>query len=208
TADEIRQIEEIVNREILANTATQADIMELEAAQKSGAVMLFGEKYADEVRVLTIGTSKELCGGTHVARTGDIGLFKIVSEGGVAAGIRRVEAITGENALRYLQEQERRVAGLSAAMKVQPDEVVSRVAGIIDNVRALEKEIARLKSKLASSQGDDLAGKAVEVGGIKVLAATLEGADVPTLREAMDKLKDKLGSAAIVLASAGDGKVS
>ncbi|MDX5364167.1 MAG: alanine--tRNA ligase [Pseudazoarcus pumilus] len=208
TADEIRQIEEIVNREVLANTATHAELMALDAAQQSGAVMLFGEKYADEVRVLSIGTSKELCGGTHVARTGDIGLFKIVSEGGVAAGIRRVEAITGENALRYLQEQERRVAGLSAAMKVQPEEVVSRVAGIMDNVRALEKEIARLKSKLASSQGDDIASRAVEVGGAKVLAATLDGADVPTLREAIDKLKDKLGSAVVVLGSAVDGKVS
>ncbi|MBA4742217.1 MAG: alanine--tRNA ligase [Azoarcus sp.] len=208
SAEEIREVEEIVNREVLANTATQAEIMELEAAQKSGAVMLFGEKYADEVRVLSIGTSKELCGGTHVKRTGDIGLFKIVSEGGVAAGIRRVEAITGDNALRYLQEQERRVHGLSAAMKVQPDEVVERVAGIMDNVRALEKEIARLKSKLASSQGDDLAGQAVDIKGVKVLAATLDGADVPTLREAMDKLKDKLGSAAIVLGSTGEGKVS
>ena len=208
SAEEIREVEEIVNREVLANTATHAELMALDAAQQSGAVMLFGEKYADEVRVLSIGTSKELCGGTHVARTGDIGLFKIVSEGGVAAGIRRVEAITGENALRYLQEQERRVQGLSATMKVQPDEVVSRVAGILDNVRALEKEIARLKSRLASSQGDDLAGQAFEIGGAKVLAAMLEGADVPTLREAMDKLKDKLGSAAIVLASAGEGKVS
>jgi alanyl-tRNA synthetase len=208
TAEEIREVEEIVNREVLANTATHAELMALEAAQQSGAVMLFGEKYADEVRVLSIGSSKELCGGTHVARTGDIGLFKIVSEGGVAAGIRRVEAITGENALRYLQEQERRVQGLSAAMKVQPDEVVSRVAGIMDNVRALEKEIARLKSKLASSQGDDLAAKAIEVSGARVLAATLDGADVATLREAMDKLKDKLGSAAIVLASGAGGKVS
>src|SRR5690606_2677359 len=208
SAEEIREVEEIVNREVLANTATHAELMALDAAQQSGAVMLFGEKYADEVRVLSIGTSKELCGGTHVARTGDIGLFKIVSEGCVAAVIRRVEAITGENALRYLQEQERRVQGLSATMKVQPDEVVSRVAGILDNVRALEKEIARLKSRLASSQGDDIAARAVEVGGVKVLAATLEGADVATLREAMDKLKDKLGSAAIVLGSAAEGKVS
>ncbi len=208
SAEEIREVEEIVNREILANAATQAEVMALEAAQKSGAMMLFGEKYADEVRVLSIGSSKELCGGTHVARTGDIGLFKIVSEGGVAAGIRRVEAITGENALRYAQEQERRVHGMSALLKVQPDEVAERVAGILDNVRALEKELARLKSKLAASQGDELVNQAVEVGGIKVLAAVLEGADVPTLRDTMDKLKDKLKSAAIVLASVADGKVS
>ncbi|MHB8785909.1 MAG: alanine--tRNA ligase [Thauera sp.] len=208
SAEEIREVEEIVNREVLANAATQAEVMALEAAQKSGAMMLFGEKYADEVRVLSIGSSKELCGGTHVSRTGDIGLFKIVSEGGVAAGIRRVEAITGENALRYAQEQERRVQGMSALLKVQPDEVAERVAGILDNVRALEKELARLKGKLAASQGDELLSQAVEVGGIKVLAALLEGADVPTLRDTMDKLKDKLKSAAIVLASVGEGKVS
>jgi alanyl-tRNA synthetase len=213
TPEEIREVEEIVNREVLANAATEAAVMALDDAQKSGAMMLFGEKYADEVRVLSIGTSKELCGGTHVARTGDIGLFKIVTEGGVAAGIRRVEAVTGENALRYAQEQERRVHGVSALLKVQPDEVAERVAGILDNVRALEKELARLKSKLASSQGDDLASQATDVKGpdgsqIRVLAATLDGADVPTLRETMDKLKDKLKSAAIVLASVADGKVS
>ncbi|MDI3515825.1 MAG: alanyl-tRNA synthetase, partial [Rhodocyclaceae bacterium] len=208
SAEEIREVEEIVNREILANTDTKAELMGLEAAQKTGAMMLFGEKYGDEVRVLSIGSTRELCGGTHVARTGDIGLFKIVSEGGVAAGIRRVEAITGENALRYAQEQERRVQGMSALLKVQPDEVAERVAGILDNVRALEKELARLKSKLAASQGDELVGQAVDIKGVKVLAATLEGADVPTLRDTMDKLKDKLKSAAIVLASVGDGKVS
>ena len=208
TAEEVREVEELVNAEILANTATEARVMSLDEAQKSGAMMLFGEKYGDEVRVLAIGSSKELCGGTHVGRTGDIGLFKILSEGGVAAGVRRVEAVTGANALRYVQEQERRVQGISALLKAQPDEVAERVAGIMDNVRSLEKELARLKSKLASAQGDDLAGQAVEVAGAKVLAATLEGADVPTLRETLDKLKGKLGSAAIVLASVSDGKVS
>ncbi|MBC9073779.1 alanine--tRNA ligase [Thauera sp. CAU 1555] len=208
TAEEIREVEELVNAEILANSATEARVMALDDAQKSGAMMLFGEKYGDEVRVLSIGSSKELCGGTHVARTGDIGLFKIVVEGGVAAGVRRVEAITGTNALRYAQEQERRVQGMSALLKVQPDEVAERVAGILDNVRALEKELARMKSKLAASQGEDLAAQAVEVKGARVLAATLDGADVPTLRETMDKLKDKLKSAAIVLASTADGRVS
>jgi len=213
TAEEIREVEELVNLEILANAATEARVMALEDAQQSGAMMLFGEKYADEVRVLTIGTSKELCGGTHVARTGDIGSFKIVSEGGVAAGIRRIEAITGANALRYAQEQERRVQGISTLLKVQPDEAAERVAAILENVRALEKELARLKSKLAASQGDELASQAAEVEGagggrIRVLAAMLEGADVPTLRETMDKLKDRLKSAAIVLASVADGKVS
>ena len=208
SAEEIREVEEIVNREILANSATHAEVMALEAAQQSGAMMLFGEKYAEQVRVLSIGSSKELCGGTHVARTGDIGLFKIVTEGGVAAGIRRVEAVTGENALRYLQEQERRVQGMSALLKVQPDDVAERVAGILDNVRALEKELARLKGKLAASQGDDLASQAVDIKGVKVLVATLEGADVPALRDTMDQLKGKLKSAAIVLAAVSEGKVS
>ena len=208
SAEEIREVEELVNAEILANSATRAEIMSMDAAQKTGAMMLFGEKYGDEVRVLSIGSSTELCGGTHVARTGDIGLFKIVAEGGVAAGVRRVEAVTGANALRYLQEQERRVQGMSALLKVQPDDVAERVAGILDNVRSLEKEIARLKSKLASSQGDELSAAAKDVKGCKVLAVTLEGADVPAMRETMDKLRDKLGSAAVVLASVKDGRVT
>ena len=208
TAEEIREVEEIVNAEILANAATEAKVMALADAQNTGAMMLFGEKYADEVRVLSIGSSKELCGGTHVARTGDIGLFKVVSEGGVAAGVRRIEAITGHNALAYVQEQATHVAGISAMLKTQPDDIAERIAGMIDNVRALEKEVARLKSKLAASQGDDLVSQAVDVQGAKVLAATLAGADVATLRETMDKLKDKLKSAAIVLASVADGKVT
>ena len=206
--EEIREIEELVNAEILANVATEARVMPIDEAQKSGAMMLFGEKYGDEVRVLAIGSSKELCGGTHVARTGDIGLFKIVSEGGVAAGVRRIEAVTGANALRYAQEQERRVQGISALLKVQPDEVAERIAGILDNVRTLEKELARMKSRLAASQGDDLVAQALDVKGAKVLAATLEGADVATLRETLDKLKDKLKSAVIVLASVAEGRVS
>ncbi|MCK0512179.1 alanine--tRNA ligase [Aromatoleum buckelii] len=206
--EEIREVEELVNAEILANIATEARVMSIDDAQKSGAMMLFGEKYGDEVRVLAIGSSKELCGGTHVTRTGDIGLFKIVSEGGVAAGVRRIEAVTGANALRYAQEQERRVQGISALLKVQPDEVAERIAGILDNVRALEKELARMKSRLAASQGDELVAQAVEVRGAKVLAAMLEGADVATLRETLDKLKDKLKSAVIVLAAVADGRVS
>ena len=208
TAEEIREVEEIVNAEILANAATRAEIMALDDARSTGAMMLFGEKYGDEVRVLSIGSSTELCGGTHVARTGDIGLFKIVMESGIAAGVRRVEAITGANALRYVQEQERRVQGMSALLKVQPDDVAERVATIMDNVRTLEKELQRLKSKLAAGRGDDLVAQAVELPGCKVLATTLEGADVPTLRETVDKLKDKLGSAVIVVASVADGKVS
>jgi alanyl-tRNA synthetase len=208
SAEEIREVEEIVNNEILTNAATDSRVMPIEDAQKSGAMMLFGEKYGDEVRVVGIGSSKELCGGTHVARSGDIGLFKILSESGVAAGVRRVEAVTGANALRYMQEQERQVLGVAALLKAQPADVGERVAGMLDSLRSLEKEVARLKAKLASGQGDDLAGQAVEVKGIRVLAAVMDGADVPALRETMDKLKDKLKSAAIVLAAVSDGKVS
>jgi alanyl-tRNA synthetase len=208
TVADIREVEELVNAEILANNATTARVVALEEAQQLGAMMLFGEKYGDEVRVLDIGSSRELCGGTHVARTGDIGLFKIVAEGGVAAGVRRIEAVTGEGALHYLQDQERRVQALSALLKVQPDEVGERVEQMLDNVRTLEKELARFKSKLAASQGDDLAAQAVSINGAQVLAATLSGADPTRLRETLDQLKDKLKSAAIVLASVADGKVS
>ncbi|MCA3192730.1 MULTISPECIES: alanine--tRNA ligase [unclassified Cupriavidus] len=208
TDDQIRQIEEIVNAEILSNAPTVAAVMPFDDAVKSGAMALFGEKYADDVRVLSIGTSKELCGGTHVTRTGDIGLFKIVVEAGVAAGIRRVEAITGDNALHYLQSLDARLNEAAAALRAQPSEIVPRIGQVQDQVRALEKELEKLKSKLASSQGDELASQAVDIKGLKVLAAQLEGADVKTLRETMDKLKDKLQSAAIVLAAVADGKVS
>ncbi|MFZ6746584.1 alanine--tRNA ligase [Undibacterium sp. JH2W] len=208
TADEIRQVETIVNREILANAATQAQVMGYDDAVKHGAMALFGEKYGDEVRVLDIGTSRELCGGTHVSRTGDIGLFKIVAEGGVAAGIRRVEAVTGEVALTLVQNLNSRINEAAAALKTQPEELTLRIGQVQDHVKALEKELATLKSKMASSQGDDLVNQAVDVKGIKVLAATLEGADVTALRETMDKLKDKLKTAAIVLAAVNDGKVS
>jgi len=205
---EIRKVEALVNAEILANAATEARVMPLEDAQKTGAMMLFGEKYADEARVLTIGSSKELCGGTHVERTGDIGLLKIVSEGGVAAGVRRVEAVCGDVALAWLDAQQSTLAEVTAALKAQPNEVVAKVTQVVDQLKSLEKELARLKSKLASSQGDDLAAQAADIKGAKVLAATLEGADVATLRETLDKLKDKLKSAAIVLAAVSDGKVS
>ncbi|MBV8272300.1 MAG: alanine--tRNA ligase [Cupriavidus sp.] len=208
TDAQIRQIEEIVNAEILNNAPTVAQVMPFDDAVKSGAMALFGEKYADDVRVLSIGTSKELCGGTHVTRTGDIGLFKIVVEAGVAAGIRRVEAITGDNALHYLQSLDARLNEAAAALRAQPSELVPRIGQVQDQVRALEKELEKLKSKLASSQGDELAALAVDVKGLKVLAAQLDGADVKTLRETMDKLKDKLQSAAIVLAAVADGKVS
>jgi len=170
---------------------------------------LFGEKYGDEVRVLKMGDfSTELCGGTHVRRTGDIGFFKIVSQSAVAAGIRRVEAITADGALEWVQQQNAQVEGVADLLKVQPAEVGARLTQIMDNVRMLEKELARLKSKLASTQGDDLVEQAVAVGSAKVLAATLEGADAKILRETLDKLKDKLKSAAIVLSAVDAGKVT
>jgi alanyl-tRNA synthetase len=208
TADEIAKVEMIVNREILENHATAAQHMSFDDAVKHGAMALFGEKYGDTVRVLDIGSSKELCGGVHVTRTGDIGLFKIVSEGGVAAGIRRVEAVTGEGALALVQSINRKLQEAAGALKTSPDELPSRIAQVQDQVKSLEKEVAALKSKLAAGQGDELLTKAIDVNGIKVLAATMEGADVTALRETMDKLKDKLKTAAIVLASVADGKVS
>jgi alanyl-tRNA synthetase len=208
TAEQIAQVEAIVNREILANVATESHNMSFDDAVKHGAMALFGEKYGDEVRVMDIGSSKELCGGVHVHRTGDIGLFKIVAEGGVAAGIRRIEAVTGEGALALVQSMNRRLLEAAAALKATPDELTARIVQMQDSAKALEKELAALKSKLAAGQGDELVTQAVDVNGIKVLAATLDGADVAGLRETMDKLKDKLKTAAIVLASVVDGKVS
>jgi len=209
TDAEIRAVEELVNREIRKNVDVAARVMKYDDAIKAGAMALFGEKYGDEVRVIGMSDfSTELCGGTHVRRTGDIGFFKIVAESGVAAGIRRVEAVTGEGALEWVQAREAKLAEAARALKSNPEDLAPRIAQVLDNVRALEKELARLKSKLASSQGDDLIAAAEEVKGMKVLAATLEGADAKTLRETLDKLKDKLKSAAIVLASADGGKVS
>ena len=208
SADEIRRVETIVNAEILANAATSARVMKFDEAAKVGAMALFGEKYGDEVRVLDIGSSRELCGGTHVVRTGDIGLFKIISEGGVAAGIRRVEAVTGEGALALVQRQEEFLQQAAAALKAPVAEVTQKIGQIVENVKNLEKELARLKSKLASSQGDDLAVQAIEIKGAKVLAALMEGADSKALREAMDKLKDKLKSCVLLLAATDGGKVA
>jgi alanyl-tRNA synthetase len=207
TAAEIQRVEAIVNAEILQNAATQARVMPIGEAQKLGAMMLFGEKYGDSVRVLDIGSSRELCGGTHVQRSGDIGLFKIVMEGGVAAGVRRVEAITGANAVDYVQLLDTRLQEVSAALKTPASEVAARIAQMQEAVRTLERELARLKGRLASSQGDDLAAQAVDVKGIKVLAARLDGADAKALRETVDQLKNKLKTAAIVLASVDGDKV-
>ncbi|NHZ65255.1 alanine--tRNA ligase [Massilia genomosp. 1] len=208
TADQIAQVEVIVNREILENHATAAHNMTFDDAVKHGAMALFGEKYGDEVRVLDIGSSKELCGGVHVGRTGDIGLFKIIGEGGVAAGIRRVEAVTGEGALALVQSLNRRVQEAAGALKTTPDELASRIGQVQDQVKSLEKELAALKSKLAAKQVDELVITALDVNGIKVVAAVLDGADAARLGEAVDKMKDKLKTAAIVLASVADGKVA
>jgi alanyl-tRNA synthetase len=207
TDAEIRLIEAQVNAEILANAAAQARVMDIESAQKTGAMMLFGEKYGETVRVLDIGSSRELCGGTHVKATGDIGLFKIVSEGGVAAGVRRIEAVTGANALVYLQSLEDTVAQAAGALKAQPAELNARIQQVLDQVKALEKELSAAKGKLASAQGDELLSQAVDVKGIKLLVATLEGADAKTLRDTMDKLKDKIKTAVIVLTAVDGDKV-
>lgn len=208
TAQEIERIEAMVNEEILRNTPTQAQVMGFDDAVAGGAVALFGEKYGDVVRVLDIGSSRELCGGTHVARTGDIGIFKIVSESGVAAGIRRVEAITGDRALSFMQSLEQQLHEAAGLMKTAPAELGARLSQLLENSRQLEKELSRLKAKLAASAGDDLASQAVSVGGAKFLATTVEGVASAELRSLLDSLKSKLQSAAIVLASVEGEKVS
>jgi alanyl-tRNA synthetase len=200
-------VEARVNAEILNNAATQARLMDMDAAKQTGAMMLFGEKYGETVRVLDIGSSRELCGGTHVQRTGDIGLFKVVSESGVAAGVRRIEAVTGANALAYVQGLERTVHEAAVSLRAPTAELNQRIHQVLDQVKGLEKELAALKGKLASSQGDELSGQAVELKGVKLLAARLPGADAKALRETLDKLKDKLKTAVVVLASVDGDKV-
>jgi len=207
TPVEIRDIEARVNAEILANMATAARVMDIESAQKTGAMMLFGEKYGETVRVLDIGSSRELCGGTHVGRTGDIGLFKIVAESGVASGVRRIEAITGDAALAYLQHLEDTLGHAASALKTPVADVVERLASVLDQVRALEKELGTLKGRLASVRGDELVHQAQDIQGVKLLVARLDGADVRTLRDTMDKLKDKLKTAVVVLGVVDGNKV-
>ena len=209
TDAQIREVEAKVNAEIVTNTATHAEVMPIEKAKTSGATMLFGEKYGDEVRVLEIGSSKEFCGGTHVARTGDIGFFKIISEGGVAAGVRRVEAVTGLNAMAFVQALDARMSDVAGALKIPQAEVTTKIAQIQDHVKALEKELAALKSKLAAAAGGDLLSKVVEKDGVKFLSAEIEGADAKALREMVDQLKNKLGSGVVLLGSKSpDGKVA
>jgi alanyl-tRNA synthetase len=216
TAEEIRQVEDIVNRAIRSNASVAPTVMKYDDAIRAGALAFFGDKYGDEVRVISMGGndgdgterhSTELCGGTHVKRTGDIGFFKIIAESGVAAGVRRVEAVTGEGALAYVQALDRQLAEVAASLKAPASEATARIAQLQGDLKLLEKELSRLKGKLASSQGDDLAAQAVDVKGIKVLAAMLEGADAKVLRDTVDQLKNKLKTAAIVLAAVEDGKV-
>jgi alanyl-tRNA synthetase len=206
TPAELRQIEELVNAEIRANVAAEIKLLPYDQAVASGAMALFGEKYGDEVRVLSFGDfSTELCGGTHVRRAGDIGLFKIVSEGGIQAGVRRIEAVTGQGAYEYVTQTDRLLRDVASLVKATRDDVEDKVRQLIERSRKLEKEVAGLKSKLASGQGNDLSSAAVDVAGMKVVAARVDGADAAALRDAIDKLKSKLSSAAIVLASVQEG---
>ncbi len=209
SADEIRETERLVNEQIRNNWVVEAASMKYDDAIKRGAMALFGEKYTDVVRVIGMGEfSTELCGGTHVPQVGQIGLFKIVAESGVAAGIRRVEAVTGKGAIDYVQQREAQLLEIAHTLKANPQEITQKIAQIIDNVRQTEKELARLKTKMASSQGADLASQAHDINGVKVLAANLENADAKTLRETLDQLKNTLKSCAIVLSTVADGKVT
>ena len=210
TRAQLDAIENLVNRQIRTNADAETRVMSMDAALESGAMALFGEKYGDEVRVLSIGEfSVELCGGTHVRHAGDIGLLKIISETGIAAGVRRIEAVTGERALQWVSENEQRLQRIAGLVKGSPDDAEDKVGQLLEKNRKLEKELQQLKGKLASSQGSDLVDRAVDINGIKVLAARLDGADSKILRETMDQLKNKLGSAAVVLGTVNaDNKVS
>jgi len=209
SADEIKIIERMVNQQIRHNAEVTADIMSKDDALKAGAMALFGEKYGDEVRVLKIGKfSTELCGGVHVQRAGDIGLFKIISETGVASGVRRIEAITGEVSMQWLEAREASMAVMANALKAAPEMVADKVQQLMDKSKSLEKELERLQAKLASSAGGELASQAVDINGIKVLAVKLDGVEPKAMGDLLDQLKNKLGSAAIVLASVSNGKVN
>ena len=207
--EQIRALEDLVNAEIRRNTAVEIEETDIDTAKSKGAMALFGEKYGDTVRVLSMGSgfSVELCGGTHVARTGDIGLFKIISEGGVAAGVRRIEAVTGAAALAYLNQAEEQLREAAGLVKGSRDNLLDKLAGVLERNRQLEKELEQLKAKAASAAGDDLAGSAIDVGGVRVLAARLDGLDGKALLALVDQLKNKLGSAVILLGGAQEDKV-
>jgi alanyl-tRNA synthetase len=207
--EQLQIIERMVNEQIRENDVVETRIMSLEDAKASGAVALFGEKYDEQVRVLRIGEfSTELCGGTHAKAAGDIGLFKIISETGIASGVRRIEAVTGERAVEWIEQDETQLRRMGEIVKAGREELEEKVTQLVESNRRLEKELEQLKSKLASSAGSDLAADAVEVNGVKVLAAKLDGADPKSLRDTMDQLKNKLGSAVIVLATVSGDKVS
>jgi alanyl-tRNA synthetase len=207
--EQLAEIESMVNEQIRANLEVETNIMAIDDAKASGAMALFGEKYGDKVRVLRMGDfSTELCGGTHVNRTGDIGLFKIISEGGVAAGVRRIEAVSGQRALAWIDQDEARLQQIAELVKGSRDNVGDKVGQLLERNRRLEKELEQFKAKLASSQGSDLVSQAVEVDGLKVLAAKLEGADPKGLRDTVDQLKNKLGTAAVLLAAVNGDKIS
>jgi alanyl-tRNA synthetase len=209
SAQQIVQVEQIVNAEVLANQAVSARVMAYDEAVKGGAMALFGEKYGDTVRVLDIGFSRELCGGTHVGRTGDIGLFKILSEGGVAAGVRRIEAITGDNALRWVQQVNATLQHAAGLMKSQPSELAERIVLLQGQLKAAEHDIDQARGKLASLAGQDLAGQAVTLSGdSKLLVARMNGTDPKALRGLVDQLKDRLKSGVVLLAAEADGKIS
>ena len=206
--DELRRVEDLVNSEIRENAAVETRVMALDQAKAAGAMSLFGEKYESDVRVLSIGDfSMELCGGTHVERAGDIGLFKITGESGVAAGVRRVEALTGRGAYEWVVHTDQVLRDIAAMLRGSREDVDEKVRELVERSRRLEKEVQQLKSKLASGHGGDLSTSAKDVGGVKVLAAQIDGADVRSLRDAMDGLKSRLGSSVIVLASVQEGKV-
>ena len=208
TAVQLAEIENLVNAEIRSNAAAETRVMSMDAAVESGAMALFGEKYGEEVRVLSIGDfSVELCGGTHVKQAGDIGLLKIISETGIASGVRRIEAVTGATALQWVADNEQRLQRIAELVKGNREDVEEKIAQLQDKNRSLEKELQQLKGKLASNQGSDLASQAVEINGIKVLAARMDGADSKVLRETLDQLKNKLGSAAVVLGAVDGDKV-
>jgi alanyl-tRNA synthetase len=209
TPEQLKEIENLVNQHIRLNHEVETKLMDQEAAKASGAMALFGEKYDEEVRVLSMSDfSVELCGGTHVKRTGDIGVFKIISESGIAAGVRRIEAVTGQHALDYLEQGEQYLQDIAGQVKGARDSVKDKVRQVVAKNRELEKELEQLKAKLASSQGSDLASQAEEIAGIKILAARLDGVDPKSLRDTVDQLKNKLASAAVVLATVKGDKVS
>jgi alanyl-tRNA synthetase len=206
---QLHDIERLVNQQIRLNHTIETNIMTLDDAKQTGAMALFGEKYEEDVRVLKMGDfSTELCGGTHAIRTGDIGLIKITSEAGTASGVRRIEAVTGERALDYIDTSESRLQEISVLVKATNDNVTEKTSQLVQRSRQLEKELETLKSKLASSAGSDLASTAHDISGIKVLAAKLDGADTKSLRDTVDQLKNKLGTAAVILASVEDDKIT